>query len=185
MKGYEAITDFLKVNLTEKAFTYWVKVNEKIATPIWDRDTSSSGKYHRRKDGSMPTVAEHTLEMLKSAYAIRRCLGVDYEPKQSPQVDQLLLAIALHDCLKYGTTPGAHTKTNHDRIMSGFLHDNFPEEALESAIFWHQGRWSVGVNSAGFANKAMAKMPELKQIDFVLHILDMLSTENKLEEVRL
>ena len=99
MNYKDKIIELLESNLTERGFKLWKGVSS-ILPDIWNRPTSSTGKYHQKSDGTVPDIAEHTYEMLYSAVKLFRMFN--FEPKTS-NADMILIALVLHDSLKYGT----------------------------------------------------------------------------------
>ncbi len=189
MSGYEAIRKFLEENLTPEGLKAWDALQAKIPHPVWKKDVSSSGKYHLRADGSMPSISEHTLSMLQSGKRIMRCLGQNYEEKltrKNQERDVLFIGIAFHDALKYGREPGLHTIRYHDHIAADFIRDNealfvgFSKDnlfALDLIVREHNGRWSGG----NVYNQLNNQIP----IVLFVHFLDMADTGNLLKEVRI
>lgn len=178
VKYQEKINELLEKNMTEKGYKLWLGINTMV-TDIWNRPSSSSGKYHKRADGRVHDIAEHTYEMLYSAVKIMRMF--DTKPNTS-KGDALMLSIGLHDILKYGEHgERKHTTGKHDQLIGNLIRDNF--EALrkviddndivvmeESARF-HSGRWSTDVKDMNRFNFSQFH-PETQ----FLHMLDMLST---------
>jgi len=177
------INELLEENMSEEGFKLWTAVLTKI-TPIWTRPTSSTGKYHNKADGRVPTVAEHTYEMLDATVKVMRMY--DAAPK-SREADLLLLGISLHDAWKYGENPNGrfHTANAHDLIAAQMIRKNkdaflklFSEEQFEilvNMLDFHQGRWSTNaknINNFSFSNYH-------PYVHF-LHTLDMLSSNNRL-----
>lgn len=171
------IEGLLKRNLTEKTFLLWLGINEKLPN-IWKKYSASTMKYHKREDGSVPDIAEHTFEMLNAASKIIKM----FSPSKK---DLILLSIALHDALKYGVDGkgknGKHTYTNHDNLIADLVEGNektfkkiFNDQefkVLVESLRFHSGKWSTDVrdeNSFDFSNFS----PEV----LFLHTLDMLST---------
>ena len=66
MSYKERIVELLKENMTEKGFKLWQGI-DKVLPDIWEKPTSSTGKYHKKKNGDVPTNAEHVYQMLFSA----------------------------------------------------------------------------------------------------------------------
>jgi len=173
-----AIRVLAEKSMTTKGFDLLLKIEGRLPD-IWDRPSSSTGKYHKKADGSVPSISFHTFEMLYAATKIIRMFGGKVI---STQNDCYLMAIILHDALKYGakgTNP--HTTPNHDKTMADLLLKNkktlmthfTSDEAdiLIDGVRYHSGRWSKSV-------------PNMNQFDFAdfhpvvmfSHILDMLST---------
>lgn len=184
MNYKEKIQEFLGVNLSEKAFKLWSGINQ-ILPDIWEKPTSSTGKHHRKANGRVPDQAEHAYEMLYAANKLLRMFN--YEPK-SKESDSLLLAIVLHDSLKYGQFGNRpHTDYNHDKTAADMIRANRETflkileedhyESLEEAVRFHMGRWSTEVpNRDSFEWNG-----NLKATTFFVHVLDMMSTADLIQ----
>jgi len=180
--NYEILlNDLLRENMSEDGFKLWTAMLTKI-TAIWNRPTSSTGKYHNKDDGRVPTVAEHTYEMLYAATKVMRMYGA--EPK-SVDADIICLGIALHDAWKYGENPKLrdHTANAHDMIAADMIRKNkdvilqlYSEEKfdlLEEIIRFHQGRWSTNVKY-----EPDFDWSTYHPYTHFIHALDMLSANN-------
>jgi hypothetical protein len=175
----EKMNTLLKQNLTNTAFNLWTGANEKIPS-IWDRQSSSSGKYHNKENGYVPTIAEHTYEMLQACIKIWTLFEIQ---PQTEGGDILLLAIAFHDIFKYGRTPetSQHTDSQHDTICANLIEQGkntflkvMNENSinlLQECVRFHSGRWS---------NEAPKDFDFKKYHPFVLfvHFLDMMSSRD-------
>lgn len=180
MNYKEKVVEMLKKNMSERGFKLWKGINE-IMPNIWNHPTSSTGKYHKKHNGDVPDIAEHVYQMLYAAVKVIRIF--DIIPKSS-DADKLLMAIALHDSLKYGNIgTRKHTDNQHDKLAADMVASNkntfsklLTEEqlhTLEESIRFHSGRWSTDIpknenfdwNTSG-----------LKFETFFVHILDMFST---------
>ena len=177
------VFDLLEENMTENGFKLWQGIN-KILPDIWDRPSSSTGKWHKKMNGEIPSQAEHVYHMLYSAKKVLRLFGYELNTLNG---DKILFAIALHDSLKYGTLgTRKHTDYKHDKEAADMVFSNkdtflklLNEEQfhiMEEAIRFHSGKWSTDV-------------PKDKQFNFndynpetlFVHILDMLSTNDCLQ----
>lgn len=179
----QKITDLLEKNLSERAFKLWVGINEKLPN-IWEKPTSSTGKYHKRQDGSIPNQGEHTYEMLYCASKIMRMFNA--EPK-SGDADAILLAVVLHDALKYGTDGNErYSLREHDQMIGDMLEENrstFQQilnedqvnELIDSARY-HSGQWSTDAQDGTDFN-----FQDLTPKAMFVHMLDMLSTADCLK----
>jgi len=152
MNYKQKMDEILEKNMTEKGFKLWRGIN-KILPDAWNRPTSSTGKYHKKLNGSVPDIAEHSYEMLFSVVKLIRMFN--YKPKTT-DADTLLLAIAFHDSLKYGRFASRkHTDSRHDQEAADMIKSNeetfrklLSEEQfniLESSVRFHSGRWSTDV----------------------------------------
>jgi len=176
----EKIDVILKRNLSEKAFDLWIGMRNNISNPCWTRNTSSTGKYHKKEDGRNPTVAEHTFEMIYSADKIFSM----FEGILNKNV--IFLSIALHDSYKYGLCKTCqHTEEKHGEIISEIIKKNkkiflqaLKEEdvlLLENAVKFHDGKFSPVAKKNNFNRDFLT--PEV----MFLNILDMLGSRNCLK----
>lgn len=179
----QAIMELSRHNMTPEGFDLLILIEGKMPD-IWNKPTSSTWKYHKKEDGSVPSCAHHTYEMFYAASKIIRMFGGKVVSKQN---DAILMSIILHDLQKYGvkgTNP--HTTPNHDKTMADLLEKNkkvlmkhFSEEDADVVILgvrYHSGRWSKSVpnmNSFDFA--------DYPPIVLFVHMLDMMSTANVLK----
>ena len=169
--------ELLKKELTEPSYNLLEALLVEIPS-VWRRPSSSSGKYHQKENGYVPTIAEHTAEMLLAGARIARLFkGCE---RNCVKKDTFLMAIVLHDSMKYGKDPShsKHTVSNHDKIAADFIHDvaDIFESVigaentalLEDCVRLHNGRWSPGFSAV------------TDQMVFMVHHLDMLSTSDNL-----
>jgi len=183
MNYKQRMDELLEKNMTEKGFKLWKGVN-RILPDAWDRPTSSTRKYHKKLNGDVPDIAEHTYEMLYALVKLFRMF--DYKPKTT-DADSLLLAIAFHDSLKYGQwgsrkhTDGRHDQEAADMIASNMetfrkLLDEEQYNMLEEGVRFHSGRWSTDV-----PHQSSFDWNDYKPQTFMVHILDMLSSADCLQ----
>jgi hypothetical protein len=179
----QKIVELLENHMTEKGFKLWSGINS-ILPDIWNKPTSSTGKWHKKMNGEVPTQAEHVYHLLYATSKIMRLFG--YKNKTSDG-DKLLFAVALHDSLKYGALGNRkHTDNGHDKEAADMVASNketflkvLSKEqfyVLEEAVRFHSGQWSKDV-------------PKDKKFDFkdfnpetlFVHILDMMSTADLIQ----
>lgn len=183
MNYKEKIVELLKDNMTEKGFKFWEGIN-RILPNIWERLTSSTGKYHKKLNGEVPNLAEHVYQMLYATVKLLKMFSVE---KNTTDADKFLIAVALHDSLKYGMLgTRKHTNYAHDKEAADMVASNkdnflrlFTEEqfyVIEESIRFHSGQWSTDV-------------PKDKKFDFkdynpetlFTHMLDMMSTADLIQ----
>ena len=169
-------------HLTQGGFKLFCIVERNIPD-IWDRWSSSTGKYHQRIDGSVPSIAEHTYEMALAGIKIIRMFP---GPAISTLNDARILGILLHDRVKYGLEgKNPHTTRNHEQQMANlvmsqkkFFRRHFSEyefNLMVDMIRYHSGQWSSDVPDKNNFNFKQYP-PEVMWV----HILDMLSTASRL-----
>jgi hypothetical protein len=178
MNFKEKIVELLKTNMTEKGFKFWLGI-DRILPNIWNLPTSSTGKYHKKLNGEVPDIAEHVYHMLYASVKILKMFNIK---TNTTEADKILLAIVLHDSLKYGRLgTRRYVDNRHDREAADMISSNkdtflklFTEEQfsiLEESVRFHSGQWSTDV-------------PKDKKFSFndynpetlFVHILDMMST---------
>lgn len=183
MNYKEKIIELLEKNMTEKGFKLWEGI-DKILPDIWERSTSSTGKYHKKLNGEVPDIAEHVYHMLYSTVKLLKMFNIK---KNTTDADKLLLAVALHDSLKYGKLgTRTHTNYSHDKEAADMIASNkgtflkiLDQEqfcVLEEAVRFHSGRWSTDVpKDKEFTFK------DYNPESFFVHIMDMMSTADLIQ----
>lgn len=183
MNFKEKVVEILEKNMTERGFKLWKGINQRMPD-IWNKPTSSTGKYHKRLSGGVPDIAEHVYHMLYSAVKLFRMFNIK---AKTTDADKILIGIALHDSLKYGNLgTRKHTDYAHDKFGADLLCSNketllklFTEEqfnVIEEGIRFHSGQWSTDVSK----NKPFT-FKDYNPETFLFHILDMMSTADLIQ----
>jgi len=178
----ERIFKLLEDNMTEKGFSLWRGINQRLPD-IWNNPTSSTGKYHKKKNGEVPVQAEHVYHMLYSTVKLFRMFNIK---TKTAEADKMLFAVALHDSLKYGKMGNRkHTDYSHDKNAADMVSQNketfqkiLTEEqffTMEEAIRFHSGQWSTDAKKQAFTFKNYN--PET----LFVHMLDMMSTADLIQ----
>jgi len=178
MNYKDMVVEILKVNMSERGFKLWQGI-DKLLPDIWFFPTSSTGKYHKNHNGEVPDIAEHVYQMLYAGVKLLKVFDIKIK---TIDADKILMAIALHDSLKYGVQGSRkHTDRQHDKLAADMIASNkdtfmklFDEEQfyiLEYAVRFHSGMWSTDVSK----NEKFDWNNYSKEVFFV-HMLDMLST---------
>lgn len=183
MNYLEKIKKLLEVNMTERGYKLWEGINN-LLPDIWNKPTSSTGKYHKKKDGRVPNIDEHVYEMLYASVKLFSTFNI--YPK-TPDADALLFAVVLHDSLKYGKWGSRKFVDNqHDKAAADMVKNNENTflklmnenqyHALEEAVRFHSGRWSSDVthNNSFDINK-------LSAMTLFVHVLDMMSSKDLIQ----
>lgn len=176
MNYEEKMNELLKDHMTERGYEFWIALNKKIP-PVWKRPTSSTGKYHKKREGYVPNVDEHTYDMLLSGTKIYRMFDIK---KKTSDCDMILLGIAMHDIIKYGhENDRDHTHKEHDRLIADRIVEKketflqlLNEEQVDiliEMVRFHSGRWSADANINDFNFK------DHHPYVLFVHMLDMLS----------
>ncbi len=178
------LVELAEEHLTEKGFKMLSVIVEHLPD-IWDKPTSSTLKHHRRKDGTVPSIADHTAEMLEAGI---KCIAIftGDDNIRNSYTDAVFTGIFLHDGLKYGPEGKyRHTVSNHDKQIADFLEKNHKfikkyYSEKEFSLIWamvrfHSGQWSV--KKAERPNFHFSQYPP--EVLFI-HVMDMLSTRSYL-----
>lgn len=183
MNYKDRMINILKENMTERGFKLWKGIIS-IIPNLWNKPSASTGKYHRKHNGEVPSISEHTYHLVYSTVKLFRMF--DIHPN-TPDADKLLFAASLHDSLKYGILgTRLHTSRTHDKDAADMVSENknnfekiMSEEQffiMEEAIRFHSGRWSTDVlrnENFNFKNYN----PET----LFIHMLDMMSTADLIQ----
>jgi hypothetical protein len=172
-----------KSNMTDNGYGLFRDMEETLPN-CWHRLSSSTQKYHKKDDGSVPSIALHTYEMLNTAVKVLPMFGNDIK---STKNDALLMAIVFHDMFKYGPEGTlTHTTNDHEQTMANYFLDkkdiflnHFKDEEFElfiKCIRYHSGRWSP--EAKRIKDFSFDNLP--KEVLFV-HLMDMLSTKDCLK----
>ena len=89
MNYVDRLLDLAEESLTDKGFKLLLKIENGLPD-IWDRPSSSTGKYHQKANGEVPSIIEHTFGMFYAATKIIRLFG---HAKLSTQNDAILIGI--------------------------------------------------------------------------------------------
>ena len=172
----DKIDKILERQLTPKSFDLWIGIRENISNNCWEKPTSSTGKYHQKENGRVPSVSEHTYELIYAADKIISMLDGLINK------DVIFLSLALHDSYKYGLVKSCKfTETKHGHIIAEIIKKNkkiFKQALndndiilLENAVRFHDGKWAAD------AGKNFSLNDLTPEILFV-HTLDMLSSRD-------
>ena len=174
----EKIRRLLEEHMTEKGYKLWVGINS-ILPNIWSKPVASTLKYHKKLNGEVPDIAEHVYHMLYATSKVMRLFNIE---KNTPDGDKMLLAVALHDSVKYGEFgTRKYCDNGHDKAAADMVSSNketftklMSEEQffqLEEAIRFHSGQWSTDAKRNGdFSFK------DYNPETMFVHMLDMLSS---------
>ena len=178
----ERIVKLLEENMSEKGFALWKGINSRLPD-IWENPTSSTGKYHKKMNGDVPTQAEHVYHMLYSTVKLFRMFNIE---SKTADADKMLFAVALHDSLKYGQLgTRKHTDYQHDKNAADMVSENketfqkiMTEEQfyiMEEAIRFHSGQWSTDAKKKAFT------FNDYNPESMFVHMLDMMSTADLIQ----
>jgi len=174
------LNKILKENMTERGFKLWKGIF-KIAPNIMNKPSSSTKKYHKKENGQVTSISEHTFEMV---YASLKILSMFNIKIKTSRCDMILLMISLHDILKYGNFGNRrHTDPQHDNLAGNLILNNektfrklFNEkeyQILEEGVRFHSGKWSTDCEDIDKFN-----FKDFNSETLFIHMLDMMSTKN-------
>lgn len=183
MNFKEKVEHLLKENMTEKGFVLWSAINKRLPD-IWNNPTSSTGKYHKKLNGKVADQAEHVYHMLYSTKKILRMFNIELNTTDG---DKVLMAIALHDSLKYGQLgTRKHTDNRHDKSAADMISENkdtflklLTEEqfyTMEEAVRFHSGQWSSDAK-----HEKEFSFKNYNPETLFVHMLDMMSTNDLIQ----
>ena len=182
MKFEIELDRLLKENISETAYNFWDAATDKIIpTNIWKELASSSKKYHNKEGGFVPTIAEHTCEMLRGAI---KCMSMFGITRKTSECDLLVMGVVLHDAFKRGEDgTGKWTAKDHDSLIANKVQDSSAflrflsaeqHKILVDILRFHSGKWSYEAdNDFNFSN--------YHPYVLFVHTLDMLSSRNCLK----
>lgn len=183
MNYKDKIVEILKKNMTEKGFVLWEGI-DKMLPDTWNNPTSSTGKYHKKLNGEVPSQAEHVYHLLYTTVKLFSMFNLE---KCTQEADKMLFAIALHDSMKYGNMgTRKHTDCTHDKKAADLIGTNMEtflkimtEEqflVMEQAVRFHSGQWSTDVPK----NKEFS-FKDYNPETLFIHVLDMMSTADLIQ----
>lgn len=183
MNYKERISKILEDNMTEKGFKLWQGICN-ILPDTWDKPTSSTGKYHKKQNGEVPTQAEHVYHLV---YACSKLLRMFNISQKTHEADKMFFAVSLHDSLKYGEMgTRVHTDKQHDKNAADMLSQNkntfrklLTEEqfyVMEEMVRFHSGQWSSDV-----AKNQRFDFKNYRPETLFIHMLDMMSTADLIQ----
>ena len=142
-------------------------------------DASSSGKYHPKYAAGEGGLSRHVKSACKFAYELlsNPIIG---KPYTSRDKDLIIIALLIHDGLKYGNTykKGDYTKFEHPILASDYAKKykdklNMSEEELDkmsNAVASHMGPWNTNSYS-----EVVLPIPKAPMEKFV-HMCDYLAS---------
>jgi hypothetical protein len=182
------IIDILKEMTTPNGYSLCNRLLIKFKDTL-SRPTSSSGIFHNRDDGSVPTILSHVTTILDACY--KTMISYDVKPKSS-DADLLALAILLHDIYKYGRRNELFNSTyTHDELVASKVWESremfieilsdYQIKILTDIVQFHMGRWASYFKYKGNNELDFWKMG-FHPFVYYVHLLDMLSSRNCLKE---
>jgi hypothetical protein len=176
----EKVDSFLKERIDPRYYLFWEQFIAQFPLPF-DKPSSSSGKYHLNTAGTVDSLEEHTLDLLRF---VDKLVSVFGDTKEEQHYDLLLLAAGLHDVNKYGNmNERRHTTKEHGVITANLVKErgidfglnDYEIETLYGLIAMHDGRWSTANPNTGY------KPITFTQLQLFLHVADMASSRRILK----
>jgi 23S rRNA maturation-related 3'-5' exoribonuclease YhaM len=113
-------------------------------------DASSTGKYHPKYAAGEGGLTRHVKSACKFAYELlaNPSIGKIYSDRDK---DLIIIALLIHDGLKYGSVKEEYTRFDHPLLASKYLIDNENNLSMNdeditktsSAIASHMGPWNT------------------------------------------
>lgn len=158
-----------------KAFT--IDMLNKLPDYFYTCAASSTGKYHPSYALGEGGLVRHTKAAVRIAHEL---FTLEMFRSLMPKHDIILSALLLHDGLKHGLNGSKYTVADHPVIMSKFIIENYPDNAIASEvaslILTHMGQW----NSDYKTKKEIMPKPTSAIGKFV-HLADYLASRKMLE----
>ncbi len=117
---------------------------------FFEVDASSTGKYHPKYAAGEGGLSRHVKSACKFAYELlsNPIIG---KPYSSRDKDLIIIALLIHDGLKYGKEHEKYTRFDHPILASNYAKENkdklnMNEEELEkmaNAVASHMGPWNT------------------------------------------
>ncbi len=138
---------------------------------------ASTGKYHPAYAAGEGGLLRHTKGAVRIAYEMLsdHCIGDKYT---SDEKDMMIMALMLHDGLKYGIPKEQYTRFDHPLLMADYIMDNEERLGLEvteieficDAIKTHMGSFTTDYHGV-----EVLERPRTKYQNFV-HLCDFLAS---------
>ena len=151
---------------------------EEVPDYFWNRESSSSGKYHSKDETREHGLLLHTKRTFTALERMMRSWK-DMNKINKGEKDLARVAVLLHDAYKFGINTdfegnyiaGNHTESDHDRIASEqFLQKSQLGETTKTkiakGIAAHNGPWGCSQN------------PE-DDFQLLIHLCDMFAADKK------
>ncbi len=158
------------------------KLIDLLPNYFYEVPASSTGKYHPAFAQGDGGLLRHTKVAVKIAYDILsdECLCQGYTDIEK---DLVIIALIMHDGLKYGFEKGKYTLVNHPILAAKLVRDNkekltFTDEELDllcGMIEAHMGPFNKDFNG-----NVMMPLPKNKYERFV-HMCDLLASKKYLD----
>ena len=168
--------DYIKDERVKKSCVEMVKL---LPDYFFEVPASSTGKYHPDYAKGEGGLLRHTKAAVRIAVELLNdpLIGEKYK---NIEKDLMIMALILHDGLKYNIPKEKYTCFNHPILMADYIKDNAdklelsPEEItfLGDVIKTHMGAWTKDYNGVEVLEK-----PKTKQQNFV-HMCDYLASRN-------
>jgi HD superfamily phosphodiesterase len=166
-------TDELALIKNDEIRQFTELVLKSIPVPVWDKPSSSTGKFHPPHSQGHRGLYRHTQAVVVLSVKLAEVFELNPE-----DTDIVIAASILHDILKYGVVPGKWTTKTHPEDAAKLIgliakKTGFNRELtakLASGVSRHMGRWSQDKPSF---HESFTK------IEMIVHIADVIAANKR------
>ncbi len=140
-------------------------------------DASSTGKYHPKYAAGDGGLSRHVKSACKFAYELlsNPIIGKPYSERDK---DLIIIALLIHDGLKYGKVKEQYTRFDHPILISEFVEENKDKlnmsdedrDKVRKAVASHMGPW----NTSSYSDVVLP-VPK-KPMEKFVHMCDYLAS---------
>lgn len=136
---------------------------------------SSTGKYHPAFSNGEGGLLRHTKLAIRIAYELLENQSLN--PFTNDEKDAILVALLLHDSIKYGFEKEEYTRFDHPILASEFVKNNrfnLSDESVElisDLIITHMGPWTTNKFGEKILDEPVSKLQKF------VHMCDYLSSK--------
>ena len=174
LKVFEVEFKYIKDDDIRKDAEYLIS---NLPDYYFEVDASSTGKYHPKYASGKGGLSRHVKSAVKMAISMFEdpCIGDKYSQRDK---DLVVLALLIHDGLKYGKIKEQYTRFDHPILISDFVEENKEKlnmneddiSKVRSAVASHMGPW----NTSSYSDVVLP-LPKTAMEKFV-HLCDYLAS---------
>ena len=174
LKVFEVEFKYIKDDDIRKDAEYLIS---NLPDYYFEVDASSTGKYHPKYASGKGGLSRHVKSAVKMAISMFEdpCIGDKYSQRDK---DLVVLALLIHDGLKYGKIKEQYTRFDHPILISDFVEENKENlnmneddiSKVRSAVASHMGPW----NTSSYSDVVLP-LPKTAMEKFV-HLCDYLAS---------
>ena len=174
LKVFEVEFKYIKDDDIRKDAEYLIS---NLPDYYFEVDASSTGKYHPKYASGKGGLSRHVKSAVKMAISMFEdpCIGDKYSQRDK---DLVVLALLIHDGLKYGKIKEQYTRFDHPILISDFVEENKDNlnmneddiSKVRSAVASHMGPW----NTSSYSDVVLP-LPKTAMEKFV-HLCDYLAS---------